>query len=90
MNSGIGDFARCLVGGIRRGTRKPYGTRKRLLRRLTRKVHDWRGFVQSGKRDLVGKWSWRVEDSGYCQSGSRRSCARILVAKKYEAIYPST
>lgn len=22
MNSGIGDFARCLVGGVRRGTRK--------------------------------------------------------------------
>ena len=62
MNSGIGDFARCLVGGVRRGTRK------RLLRRLTRKVHHWRGFVQSAKRDFVGAGNWRSENRGVAAS----------------------
>ena len=42
-------------------TRNPYGTRKRLLRRLTRKVQHLREFVQSEKRDLVGAWRSRVE-----------------------------
>ena len=73
MNSGIGDFARCLVGGVRRGTRKPYGVTKaspsetdtksaRLERICTiwEERFSWKVELESGRFWLLPKWQWKV------------------------------